>query len=431
MQVRDLAVETKELERPHSARASSTLRIAYIMSRFPKLTETFVLNEIVAMEQEAEAVEIYPLMREKAEVVHKEALRLMAQAHYTPFVSLPILRATLHAMWRRPKVFWRTLRDVVRETWGNARFLLAELALFPKAVYLASLFEAQGIDHIHAHFATHPAAAAFIIHRFTGIPYSFTGHGSDLHRFQEMLCLKVREATFVVAISEYNRQFIIEHCGSETASNIQVVHCGVDLQEFDDAQQKRTNAATNRPVILCIGTLHEVKGQRYLLEAVALLKEKGLNVDCHFVGGGPDRESLAAMAERLGIANHVTFFGQRSREQVIAHLQGADVLVAPSVPSSDGRREGIPVVLIEAMASGVPVVASRLSGIPELVHHEETGLLAQPGASEELAAAMRRLCEDGALAQRLSRKARALVDAEFNLQRNTATLAQLFAEASQ
>lgn len=429
----------------------SALRVAYIMSRFPKLTETFVMNEILAMKREVEAVAIYPLMKERAEVVHEEAAALAGEAHYTPFVSAAIVRANLRALWRQPRVYWRTLRDVVRETWGNRRFLLAELALFPKAVYLAARFQAQGIDHVHAHFATHPAAAAFIIHRFSGIPYSFTGHGSDLHRFQEMLCLKVRAAAFVVAISEYNRRFIMAHCGDDVGQKIRVVHCGVDLQAFgrdrlESKEQKppsshnglaaasdlRTPSAngTDPAVVLCIGTLHEVKGQRYLLEALAQLKRDGLEMACHFVGDGPDREMLETLAAQLGLTEQVTFFGLRSRRQVMAHLQAAGMLVTPSVPSSDGRREGIPVVLIEAMASGVPVIASRLSGIPELVRDGVTGLLAEPGDAADLATAIRQLHEDGALAQRLSAQARAYVEAEFDLQRNAATLAQLFAEAT-
>ncbi len=427
---------TREQQAPIGARAAheataqrapSSLRVAYIMSRFPKLTETFVMSEIGAMKREVGNVAIFPLVRERAAVVHEEAARLAEEAHYTPFISMAIVGANLRAMARRPSLYWSAVRDIVRETWRNRRFLLADLALFPKAVYLAARFRQLDIGHIHAHFATHPAAAAMIIHRFSGIPFSFTGHGSDLHRFQEMLCLKVREAAFVVAISEYNRRFIMDHCGDDVAATIHVVHCGVDLEEFASAEP--AEQLNGSPVILCIGTLHEVKGQRYLLEAFAMLRQAGVDAVCHFVGDGPDRAALEAQAQQLGIAARVTFFGQRSRRQVLGHLRQAKMLVAPSVPSSDGRREGIPVVLIEAMAAGVPVIASRLSGIPELVLDAETGLLAEPGAASALAAAMRRLLDDGALAQRLAGRARAHVAAEFDLQQNVAALAQLFAEA--
>lgn len=428
---------------PDTVAAPIALRVAYIMSRFPKLTETFVMNEIVAMKREVQAVEIYPLIKERGDVVHDTAAQLADEAYYTPFLSLKIARENIRAMRRQGPVYRRTLRDLVRETRGNRRFLLAGLALYPKAVYLAARFKERGIDHIHAHFATHPATAAFIISRFTGIPYSFTGHGSDLHRFQDMLCLKVQEAAFVVAISQYNRQFIIDHCGPQAGEKIRVIHCGVDLQEFSaDSGQNGSSPsapspqappppqqAAQRPVILCIGTLHEVKGQRYLLEALALLKEDGLLVQGHFVGDGPDRAMLETLAQQLGIGDQITFFGPRSRRQVVAHLQEATMLVTPSVPSSDGRREGIPVVLIEAMASGVPVVASRLSGIPELVRDGQTGLLADAGDAQQIAAAVRRFVDDPALARRLSEQARAYVDQAFNLQRSAANLAQHFAEA--
>jgi glycosyltransferase involved in cell wall biosynthesis len=183
--------------------------------------------------------------------------------------------------------------------------------------------------------------------------------------------------------------------------------------------------------VLSIGTLHEVKGQRYLIDAVAALRDQGMYVACDLVGDGPDRDALERQVQERGLENYVTFFGHRSRDQVIEHLGRADLLVAPSVPSSDGRREGIPVVLIEAMASGVPVVASRLSGIPELVHHEQTGLLAQPGDVDDLCAAIRRLITDRSLAQRLGYEGRRYVEAEFNLHENANALAQLFAEVSQ
>lgn len=412
------------------------LRVAYIMSRFPKLTETFVLNEMLAMKQKVGAVEIYPLMKENAAVVHTDAAMLVEEAHYTPFVSAPILRANLEALRQQPVIYRQTFQTLIRETQGNRHFLMASLALFPKAVYLAKLFKARRIDHIHAHFATHPAAAAFIIHRLADIPFSFTAHGSDLHRHQEMLCAKVEEAAFVTTISEYNRRFILDHCGEAVAPRLHVIHCGVDVDRFQAKSPLETLHVAQANghgtfQILAIGTLHEVKGQRYLIDAIAVLRDQGIYVACELVGDGPDRDALERQVRQRGVADRVTFFGHRSRDQVIEHLKHADLLVAPSVPSSDGRREGIPVVLIEAMASGVPVVASRLSGIPELVQHEKTGLLAEPADVDGLAAAIRRLFTDRSLAQHLSCEARRYIEVEFNLHKNTNALAQLFTEVRQ
>jgi colanic acid/amylovoran biosynthesis glycosyltransferase len=407
------------------------LRVAYIMSRFPRLTETFILYEMLALEAQGVCVEIYPLIREKAAVVHSEAPALVERAHYTPFFSLPIVRANLSRLRRQPRAYLGALRDVARATWGSRRYFLHSLILFPKAVFLAGEMAAAGVSHVHAHFASHPAAAAFIIHRLSGVPYSFTAHGSDLHRDQHMLCEKVREAAFAVPISEYNRDAILAACGPEFADRLDVIHCGVDTARFAPSHNGHDAGDSAHLRLLCTGTLHAVKGQRYLVEAVARLRAEGLDITCDFVGDGPDRAALAAQAAQLGVAGAVHFHGAQTREQVIEHLRRADVVVAPSVPTADGRREGIPVALMEAMAAGVPVVASRLSGIPELVVDGETGLLAPPGDVEALVATIRRLHGDPALRRALGTAGRGAVERDFDLNRNAAILARRFQEVRQ
>jgi len=177
-------------------------------------------------------------------------------------------------------------------------------------------------------------------------------------------------------------------------------------------------------MILCVGTLHEVKGQSFLIEACRLLQESGINFVCHFVGEGPDKTALTEFVNQAGLSAKVYFHGRQKQERVAQLLQDADVLVAPSVPTRDGRREGIPVVLMEAMSSGVPVVASNISGIPELVVDGRTGLLAPPGEAVALADALKRYYHDPALRKRLGLSGREKVIGEFDLYRNAATLAQ-------
>jgi colanic acid/amylovoran biosynthesis glycosyltransferase len=407
------------------------LRVAYIMSRFPRLTETFILYEMLAVEAQGVCIEIYPLIREHAPVGHQDAQPLVERAHYTPFVSVPLLRANLRSLRRQPRAYLGALGDVVRATWGSRRFFLRSLVLFPKAVFLAERMVEDGIAHVHAHFASHPAAVAFIIHRLTGLPYSFTAHGSDLHRDQHMLREKVREAAFAVPISEYNRDVIVATCGPESADRLEVIHCGVDTARFEPNHNGQLPDRDRSLRLLCIGTLHAVKGQRYLIEAVAQLRAEGFDVTCDFVGDGPNHAILVQQVEQAGLSEAIRFHGAQTREQVIAHLGRADVLAAPSVPTSDGRREGIPVALMEAMASGLPVVASRLSGIPELVRDGETGLLAPPGDVDALAAKIRQLYDDPALRRALGMAGRAAVVRDFDLHRNAAALARRFQEVQQ
>ncbi|MCI0580717.1 MAG: glycosyltransferase [Chloroflexi bacterium] len=402
------------------------LKVAYVMSRFPKLTETFILLEMVALEALDIQIELYPLLREKSDVMHPEARLFVEKAYYAPFLSWPILLANLHFLRRRPWAYLGALSALLRGAWGSLRYFTGALGFFPKSVLFARQIAAAGVTHVHAHFASHPAAAAFVIHRLTGIPYSFTAHGSDIHRDVTMLAEKVAEADFVVPISEFNRQAILDACGGKYADKLVIIHCGVDTDFFRPEAPAGARPEADTPAILCVGTLYEVKGQKHLLAACRLLREQGIHAACHFVGNGPDRQALEQQARDSGLAGFVHFHGQQTREKVAEWLRRADVVVAPSVPSADSRREGIPVALMEAMASGVPVVASRLSGIPELVEDGVTGLLVAPGDALAIAAALARLLADPTLRQRLGAGGRAKIMRDFNLYRNATMLASRF-----
>jgi len=435
------------------AATATRTKVAYVMSRFPKLTETFILYEILALEQQGLQVELYPILRARntanhpegaslwkkllervsnpqgAIVMHPEAAPLVERAHYLPFLSWPILRAQLHFLLRKPGAYLGALSALMRANWGSANFLVGALGIFPKIVYFAELMQADGVQHVHAHFANHPAAAAFIIQRLTGIPYSFTAHGADLQVDQHMLREKVAEAAFVVTISDYNRNLIIEVCGEYCRDKVVVIHCGVDTQVFQaDAGEVATKPAAGTFAILCTGTMYEVKGHTFLIEACRLLNERGVDFVCHLVGDGPDRAALTEQVEQAGLAERILFHGQRTRAEIVALLQEVDVVAVPSIPTDSGRREGIPVVLMEAMASGAPVVASGISGIPELVEDEVGGLLVPPRDPQALTDALIRLHGDPALRRRLGQAGRDKVVREFDLVTNAAALAQRFSK---
>jgi glycosyltransferase involved in cell wall biosynthesis len=282
---------------------------------------------------------------------------------------------------------------------------------------------ADRVNHVHCHFSNHPAAAGFIVHRLTGIPYSFTAHGFDLHVDRHMLREKLAEAAFAVPVSEYNHDLMVEECGEDAREKLVVIHCGVDTEFF----RPREETSGERPfTILSVGTLHEVKGQSYLVEACRLLREARIELACKIVGDGPDRKSLSRQIASAGLAEHVTLLGRRDRTEVAELLRTADVLAASSVPTRSGKREGIPVVLMEAMASGIPVVASGISGIPELVEDGLTGLLVPPGDPEALARALSRLHDDPLLRRELGLAGREKVVEEFDVRKNAAELVRRF-----
>jgi glycosyltransferase involved in cell wall biosynthesis len=418
-------LEASSMNNP--AEKAQSFKVAYIMSRFPKLTETFILYEMIAMQKQGIQVEVYPLLRERVEVMHVEAVPFVQVAHYQPFISWPIIRANLYFLLRKPFAYLATLWTLLRANWGSFGFLTCAIGIFPKSALFAYQMRAQKINHVHAHFASHPAAAGFIIHRLVGIPYSFTAHGSDLHRDRHMLSEKVAEAAFVAAISNYNKELIITECHGQYREKVHVVHCGVDTEVFRQRVHETPFEKGENPfMIACVGTLHEVKGQMYLIEACNILNKKGIDFVCHFVGDGEDKASVTELTEKYGLSEKIRFHGRLTRDEIARLLLDADVLVAPSVPTSDGRREGIPVVLMEAMGSSVPVIASNISGIPELAVDNETGLLTPPRESAAIAEALEHYINDPDLRKRLGQAGREKVLSEFDLNKNAELLAQYF-----
>jgi glycosyltransferase involved in cell wall biosynthesis len=418
------------------------------MSRFPKLTETFVLFEILAVEEHQVAVDVYPLLRARntsshpegaglvskllelvrhpagGAVMHPEARPLVERAHFLPFLSPAVLRAQVTFISRRPRTYVRTVCALVRAAWGSTNFLLGALAIFPKTVLAAQMMERDRVSHVHAHFANHPATAALIIQRLVGIPYSFTAHGSDIQVDSRMLCQKIREASFVATVAHANRQLMIAECDDRVGEKIHVIRAGVDTEVFKPRERQAPDLFT----ILCVGTLYEVKGQRYLIDACSLLRDDGADFRCVLVGDGADADTLREQVHALELDRNVEFAGRLTRDEVASLLGDADVLVAPSVQAADGRREGIPVVLVEAMATETPVIATDISGISELVDDGENGILVAPGDAQAIAGALRRLGSDNELRRRMGSSGRKKVLREFDLRANAAALAARFAE---
>jgi colanic acid/amylovoran biosynthesis glycosyltransferase len=396
-------------------------RVAYVIGRFPKLTETFVLGEILAMRRIGVDVAVFPLLRTDERVMHPGSAEVLRDARFAPGIGSSLLAANARALARAPVTYLSTLVAVVSGNLRSARFLAAAIVVFPKAVWIAATVRSGGVDAIHCHFATHAALAGYVVHRLTGVPFSFTAHGSDIHVDRTMLCQKVDAAQAVIAISEFNREVILDACPRSTGANVVVVHTGVDTERMRPRAVPRAAPV----VITCVGTLHEVKGQAFLVDACARLAADGHDVTLRLVGDGEDRADLAARAADAGIPDRVVFEGRRSQDEVHRILSESDIAVTPSVPTRSGRREGIPVALMEAMSVGLPVVASRLSGIPELVEDGATGLLVPPGDVDALVVAIRTLIDDPQLRVRLGHAGRERVVHEFDIHRNARRIADL------
>ncbi len=410
---------------PQTASASAGTRVAYVMSRFPTLRETFVLHEILAVEELGVPVELYPLIRQREAVVHPAAEPLVARAHYLPYISVSIMRSQLHFLRRRPRAYLTALAAVMRSTLGSRNYFFGGLAIFPKVAHAARMMEADGVTHVHCHFANHPTTAGFIVHRLTGIRYSFTAHAFDIQRDQHMLCRKISEAAFVITISDFNHETITRICPG-AGEVTEVVHCGVDtrvLRPRATGLEHRTDPVLS---ILCVGGLVEVKGQRHLIEACRMLTADGIDFTCRLVGDGPDRAKLASQITAAGLGDRILMLGPQTHGRVLELMDEADVLVSQSVVNRRGEHEGLPVVIMEAMALGLPVIATDQAGIPELVRHGLTGTLVPSGRPDALAAALRQLSADPETVVAMTRRARAEIEADYDLRSNAARLVRGF-----
>lgn len=397
--------------------SAEPLSVLYVVSRFPTVTETFVVNEWLRMRTRFR-MSLAALVRSGEQAVHPETREVLASTHFVPLLGGRTLLAHLRALLRHPVRYLRAAAAVlVRSPRTPMGGRLKGAVSFWKAVRIAELARELGADHVHAHFANQPATAAWVVHRLTGLPYSFTAHANDLFAGPALLEEKLREAAFVAVISEYNRGYLEERLPG--AGRIEIVHCGVDLRELPLAERTRAER------LLCVGRLVETKGQADLLHAFAAVSGDHPELSLDLVGEGPDLEALRALVRTLGLDGRVRFRGVLPSDQVRAEMAACDVFVLAARPHPSGRMDGIPVALMEAMATGAPTVSTRLSGIPELVVDGVTGLLVEPGSPDELADALRRLVEDGALRARLAAAARAHVERHFDLDTEAGRLAEL------
>lgn len=399
----------------------------YVVSRFPKGTETFIARELNAVARSIDVV-LATLVRPRSEPVQPEAAPwldgLLAADRAGPRA---LAAAHLHWLVRRPR---RLLAAWWEALWGNRsspRMLVRAVAVVVAAAWFAREAERRRVVHVHAHWATHPALAALVIHRLCGLPYTVTGHAHDIYARTTMLCPKLRAARAVVTISEFNRRHLAQRC-PEVADRITVVHCGIEPDRYAQAARARAAAEGDGMTVrlICVAALRPFKGHAVLLDAVARVVADGADVHLDVVGDGPEAGALRRRATGLGIADRVRWWGHVPSDRIPGILAEADIAVLASVVAPDGRTDGIPVALMEAMAAGLPAVASDVTGVSELVIDGVTGLLVPPGDPDALARAIGRLAADPDLRRRLGTAAREHVLAGFTVEASARRLVDLF-----
>jgi glycosyltransferase involved in cell wall biosynthesis len=397
--------------------------IGLVVSQFPRFVDAYFLREISALAARGLRFRIFSLRQFDGAVVHSMARPFLPVTTNVPFLlSRRVLAAQVWALARRPGRYLGALARVVGGCWRSPRALARAAAVFPKSVYFARLAEQEGIAHVHANWATHPAAAAWIMSRVGGVPWSFAGHASDIYLERAMLGDKLRAARFAVTCTAHNREYLAGIAGPAAAPRVLVSYHGVDLERFRPAP--RPDGGPFR--ILAVGTLHECKGFDDLVAACGLLDRRGVPVDCQLVGDGAERARLERQIAALGLEGRVRITGYVSQEELVPLYQRADVVALPARSES---HFGIPNVLLEGLAAGTPVVCTPLPSLSEVLVDGEHGLYVPERAPEALADALETLYRDPARRRAMGLAGRRRMEAMFDTQKNVGVLEALFRAA--
>ena len=398
---------------------AAQVRVGYIIKMFPRLSETFILNEILELEQQGLALRIFSLKRPVDSVFHEQTQRVRSPVSYLPerFREGPLrlARAHLH-VWRNYRRPWRhTLRNTLRR--ARAGSDSGNMAAFGQACCLVR--EMGGIRHLHAHYANLPAKTALLVQRLTGVSYSITTHAKDIFQNDPFASPKLKErmcrATFVVANSRFSAEHI--RAGLNDQGETRVVYNGLDLQSFPMRQDQPV-----QPVILGVGRLVEKKGFSNLVLACQILLKKGVKFLCEIVGTGALSARLKEEIRAAEVGECVRLLGPMPQQKLLEHYKKAMVFALPCVQAADGDRDILPNAVKEAMAVGVPVVTTKLDGISELIENDVSGLLVEPGDVPALAAKLESVLSTPDLRQRLAAKGRAVVAERFDRRSNFALL---------
>lgn len=393
--------------------------IAYLTGEYPRATDTFIQREIAQLRLQGFTVETCSIRRTGIEHLVGEEQR--AEAAGTFYVlqaaARPVrsLRAHAKALMRSPSNYFQALRLAIRTSPGGAKALLYQLFYFAEAVVLADHLHRKGVQHLHNHIAKASCTVAMLCQELSGIPYSFTMHGPDIffEPIRWRLDQKIARASFVACISNFCRSQGMVFSAPEHWNRMHIVHCGVQPDRYNAPTKRKGTRA------LFVGRLAAVKGLPVLFQAMQDLIRDVPDFHLTIIGDGPDRATLEQMAMDMGLGPHTSFLGYKSQSEVAQTLQQQDMLVLPSFA------EGVPVVLMEAMAATLPVVTTQIAGVPELVQDGVSGRLVPPGDAMALQHAIHDVLSDPKRALTMGQAGRIKVEAEFDIRSEAAWLGTL------
>jgi glycosyltransferase involved in cell wall biosynthesis len=398
------------------------LKLGYIIGTYPALTTTFIDREIRILRRWGVEIQVVSIRRPE-EVLSAEQQELQQGVLYLlPVAPLALLRAHFFFAWRHPGAYFGTLFYLLSRPHRGGRQRALTLLHFGEGVYAAYLLRDQGCEHLHAHFVDRAATVALVAARLLNLTYSVTAHARDIYVDPVILTEKLAQAAFAATCTAYNQNHLSGLLTNGAASKIRCIYHGLNLSEYPPAGRSKEQP----PLVLAVGQLKEKKGFAYLLGACRLLKEWGYTFQCEIIGEGPLRQVLERQICELGLEEIVSLCGALPHQQVIQKYRQAAIFVLPAVLSADGDRDGIPNVILEALAMELPVVSTRHSGIPEVIRDGENGLLVPPADAPALATAIAHLLDHPEEAARLGQEGRRTIAENFDVEHNVRELLKEF-----
>jgi len=389
--------------------------LGMILKGYPRVSETFISNEILLLEKQDFRLRLFSMRRPREKFTHASVKKIRAPVDYLPhslFLYFPqLVYHNLRLAFERPRRYGRAAALAWRRLLRNRRIATIK-HLFQAGYLVRRLLPGSGVLHLHAHFAHSPTSVAMFASLMADIPFSFTAHAKDIYTSDaEQLREKMALARFVVTCTEYNRRHLLETAQGKTA--VERIYHGIDLSLFSNRDGIRPQSAPPFE-ILTVARITPKKGLSTVYRALRLMRDQGTAFRHTLIGDGEDRKKILGLIGELGLGDSARWLGTRPHEVVLEHYRRADLFVLGCEVAPNGDRDGIPNVLLECMAMGVPVVTTRVSAIPELVEDGETGLLVPPGDPAEMARAMARLLKDPDFRAQIIGAARKRVAAEFD-----------------
>ena len=390
------------------------IQFAYLFERFPSFGQTFCYREVAELDRQDITPPIFSIRNPKDEPPQDWDTRIVERVHYLPEEKelLEVVRRDVKKRKLDP--------DIVAavDEWGRRTDFLR----LYQAVYVGLRLRKMGIDHVHAHFAGMAARTAFWINKFFSITFSFTAHANDIfspRQFEIGLDKLVDTARAIVTETDYAARFLRERF-SHRDDHVHRIYNGLDLAEFG-----RADFSSIPPLIIAVGRLIPKKGFGYLIRACALLAQRGTSFRCEIIGEGLLENELRGQIDELCLQNNVVLAGAKPQTQLRLRLAAANVFVLPSVIDPDGGMDNLPTVIMEAMATGLPVVSTNIGGIPEMVVENETGFLVQPGDAVAMADAINKIIGDPLMARRLGQSGYERARTLFSIDKNVRELCTL------